>query len=187
MDAIYYLGHRVGVGRWAGQGGEAAPDRPRISRAAYLRSRHGAAGRSSAPEHFCPWALGAMGVGCYGRWVQLGAGCSGRRPQLRRAPNLHYRLFRGIRVCYQELMATGGPFLLGVGRWVVFPSVCASPRLVMSLFSPSYTPTLPYLASKQTSKQASRVSEGEADRLRTAASQRHDPHRSDAGTSHVGE
>ena len=121
MDAIYCLGHRVGVGRWVGQGGEAAPDRPRISRAAYLRSRHGAAGRSSAPEHFCPWALGAMGVGS--NWVpgaQGGALSSG-------GPRTCTTASLGAPASVTKswwpsgdlfFWALGVGWCLGVGRWV---------------------------------------------------------------------
>lgn len=76
-----YLGRRVGVGRWVAQGGEAASDRPQISRAAYLRLGHGAAGRASVSGHFGPWALGAIGVGS--NWVPgaQGGGLGSGEPQ----------------------------------------------------------------------------------------------------------
>lgn len=112
----------LGFGRWM----------PSVPRASGGTGRRGCV--RSAPDLSCGlfeigarrgrkgvgiWALWSLGVGCYRRWVQLGAGCPGRRPRLRRAPNLQYGLFRGLRVCRQELVAIGGPFLLGVGRWVV--------------------------------------------------------------------
>jgi len=112
----------LGFGRWM----------PSVPRASGGTGRRGCV--RSAPDLSCGlfetgsrrggkavgiWAHWSLGVGCYRRWVQLGAGCPGRRPRLRRAPNLQYGLLRGLRVYWQELVAIGGPFFLGVGRWVV--------------------------------------------------------------------
>lgn len=105
-----YLGRRVA------RGGEAASDQPEISREAYLRLWHGAAGRASASGHFGSWASDAIGVGS--NWVPgaQGGGLGSGEPQTCSKASLGASESVG-----KSWLPSGDlfPWALGVGRWVV--------------------------------------------------------------------